>query len=79
MIYSSEYLELIKQTKTKFAYFESLLVLDNGITLGRKSIEGEVFSFDFNTEEVSELMVTQGYKIENWSKIDWDTVLIICY
>lgn len=48
-------LALIKTIRTKFAYSDSIIVLDNGLVLCKNSSIGEVYTLDLETEELREL------------------------
>lgn len=71
---SGEEMDLLSSVRTKFAYCDSFMVLDSGIILGRKQEGGEVFSFEFENEDVKQLSVTQGYEVREWVAVAWDTV-----
>lgn len=55
---SNDDIDLIKTIKTRFCYCENIIVLDNGILLGKNESVGEVLSLDLETEEVLEVYST---------------------
>jgi hypothetical protein len=51
----NNHLELVRTLKTRFAFCDNILALDNGVVLGKNNEEGSVFYIDFEKEEVNEL------------------------
>jgi hypothetical protein len=77
VIKENDDLELLLAMRTKFSYCDNILVMDNGIVLGRNNSMGEVFTLDLKTEELSELSALQGDFITLWAKLGWDTLAVL--
>jgi len=56
-------LELLKTIRTKFVYCDNIIMLDNGLVLGKNNSVGEIFTLNLESEELNELQAVQGDNI----------------